>query len=75
MSERWLTPAGREYLTLDALAAELRVARRTVERWIACGRLPVRRIGGRVRIDPADVPMVRPAYRPPPIPTYPEPNR
>lgn len=70
MSERWLTPAGRDYLTPAMVAAELAVTLRTVERWISAGRLPVRRIGGRRCIDPADLPTLRATYRLPPAPTF-----
>lgn len=41
------------YLTTAEVASELRVTARTVQRWIASGRLPYRRVGGRVRIHPA----------------------
>ncbi len=47
MSERELTP--RE------VAERLGVTARTVQRWIADGRLPAHRVGGRHRVRPADL--------------------
>lgn len=42
-------------LTIPAAAARLAVSRRTVERLIRAGQLQRIRIGGAVRIDPADL--------------------
>ena len=37
-----------EYLTYEEVAAELRVSRRTVERWVEAGSLPAVRFGRRI---------------------------
>jgi excisionase family DNA binding protein len=42
--------AGPEWLTVDEYARVMRRTRRTVERWIASGALPVRRHGRTTRI-------------------------
>ena len=42
-----------DYLTVPEIAARLGVTGRTVQRWIAVGKLPYRRIGSRVKVHPA----------------------
>jgi excisionase family DNA binding protein len=42
-------------LTLDELAAHLRLSQRTIRRLVAARRLPCVRIGRQLRFDPADV--------------------
>jgi excisionase family DNA binding protein len=42
-----VTDRGSEFLTVGECAAELRVNRRTVRRWINDGRLPATQVGGR----------------------------
>jgi excisionase family DNA binding protein len=47
-----------EYYTKKEVAALLRVERRTIERWMAAGRLPFLRIGKRaIRISRHDLAM------------------
>jgi excisionase family DNA binding protein len=48
-----VTDAPRRYLTLDQVAAEYQLSRRTIERLVAAGVLPSVRLGRSVRI-PAD---------------------
>jgi len=40
----------REFLTIDEVARELRVNRRTVMRWIRSGKLPALQVGRNYRI-------------------------
>jgi excisionase family DNA binding protein len=44
-----------EYLTVDEVAAKLRVAPKTVRRWCASGQLKALRAGRPWRIKPADL--------------------
>lgn len=44
-----------EYLTVDEVAAKLRVASKTVRRWCASGQLKASRAGRPWRIKPADL--------------------
>jgi excisionase family DNA binding protein len=44
-----------EYLTVDEVAARLRVAPKTVRRWCASGQLKASRAGRPWRIKPADL--------------------
>jgi excisionase family DNA binding protein len=58
-------------LTPREVAAELGVTVRTVQRWIADGRLPARRVGGRVRVSRSSLsavaapPGIQPSAAPP----------
>lgn len=40
------------YLTPNEVAERYGVTRRTIDRWLLSGRLPYRRVGGRVRVHP-----------------------
>jgi len=42
-------------LTLEEVAALLRVHEKTVRRWLRCRRIPCVRIGSRVRFDQRDI--------------------
>ena len=44
----------REFLTVDEVAKELRVNRRTVMRWIRTGYLPALQVGKNYRISKSD---------------------
>jgi excisionase family DNA binding protein len=44
----------REFLTIDEVAKELRVNRRTVMRWIKSGKLPALQVGKNYRISKTD---------------------
>lgn len=44
-----------DVLTLAEVAARMKVSRRTVDNWVASGRLSVVRIGGVVRVEPSAV--------------------
>ena len=44
-----------EYMTVDEVAAKLRVASKTVRRWCASGQLKALRAGRAWRIKPADL--------------------
>jgi excisionase family DNA binding protein len=48
----------RDELTPREVAQELGVSVRTVQRWIAAGRLPGTRVGGRMRVSRAALPTV-----------------
>ena len=41
-----------QYLTVDDVARQLRVSRRTIERWIQREGLPAVKVGRLVRVDP-----------------------
>lgn len=60
MSTRSITapppgPDGKLFVGLDEAAKLVNLSRRTLERWIASGELPVRRIGRRVLVKPSDL--------------------
>lgn len=50
------------YLTMNEVAAQLRVSRRTVYRWIRMGELQVVHIGGTKRIDQRDIDQKKGIY-------------
>lgn len=63
MTDRTEPPA--PALTIDEVADRHRVSRRTVERWIASGRLPASKLpGGLVRIDQVDADNLLALVRP-----------
>ena len=43
------------YLGLDEAAELVGLSRRTLQRWVAAGELPVRRVGRRVLVRPSDL--------------------
>ena len=49
---------GEPLLTVTEAAAQLRVSRRTLLRWLQIGRLPGVKIGRDWRIDPSDIAQI-----------------